>query len=429
MEPGLNWVRAAGTAIMTATSRSETSSEKLSEERLAHALVSRGLVTRDEVQLCRASSAQDLGAEAFLSRLVRAGFLTANQARRASQELATLLGQQIPGFELQDRLGQGTMGIVYKANQLSMNRLVAIKVLQPRLAANRAFLERFTREAHSAARLSHNNIVQAFDVGSAGSLHYLIMEYVEGTTIKQELEAGKVYNERVAVEIVLQIAQALQHAHRRGLIHRDIKPANIILTPDGVAKLADLGLARQTNDEALDEAERGMTIGTPFYICPEQIRGEETIDIRADIYSLGATFYHMVTGHPPFPGKKVDAVLHDHLEKELTPPDHLNTSLSAGVGEVIEIMMAKDRAQRYPTPGDLLIDLECLLSGQPPKLARQRIAEGTLAQLARGEAADDDDDEAEGSGAHRLWLGVLGGLLGLSVVLNVLLFVVLFLRR
>src|SRR5439155_18080006 len=146
----------------------------------------------------------------------------------------------------------------------------------------------------------------AIDVGSTGNLHYFVMEYVEGTTLKQELESGKRYEEREAVEIVLQLAQPLQHAHRRGLIHRDVKPANIILTSDGIAKLADLGMARETTDKVLARAEKGMTIGTPFYIAPEQIRGREDIDSRADIYSLGATLYHMVTGQPPFPGTKSD---------------------------------------------------------------------------------------------------------------------------
>src|SRR5207237_1732278 len=137
--------------------------------------------------------------------------------------LAVLLGQQIPGYQLLEKLGQGSMGTVYKARQLSMDRLVAIKVLLPRLVTDPEFLARFRREAHLAARLSHNNVVQAIDVGSAGPLHYFIMEYVEGTTIREEIDGGKVFAERVAVEIVLQLAQALEHANRRGLIHRDIK--------------------------------------------------------------------------------------------------------------------------------------------------------------------------------------------------------------
>src|SRR5207302_4134749 len=130
-------------------------------------------------------------------------------------------------------------------------------------------------------------------------------------------------------------------------------------TTEGIAKLADLGMARGTTDHALAKAEKGMTIGTPFYIAPEQIRSREDVDSRADIYSLGATLYHMVTGQPPFPGDKLDEVLRAHLEEELTPPDHLNTTLSAGLGEVVEFMMAKQRNRRYPSPDDLIIDLQC----------------------------------------------------------------------
>src|SRR5260370_32207812 len=158
------------------------------------------------------------------------------------------------------------MGPVVKDREWGMDRLVGIKTLLPRYADNQEFLDRFVREAHVAAKLSHNNIVQAIDVGSAGNLHYFVMEYVEGITIKQEIEKGKVYSEKEAVDIVLQIAQALAHAHRRKLIHRDIKPANIILTADGTAKLADLGMARGTSDFAQAKAEKGMTIGTPYYI-------------------------------------------------------------------------------------------------------------------------------------------------------------------
>jgi serine/threonine-protein kinase len=396
------------------------SSTKLAEERLAHALVSRGLVTREEVQQSRQGEAA--GAEGLLSRLVESGSLTQAQARRAKQELPQMLGQDIPGYELREKLGQGAMGTVYKARQLSMNRLVAVKVLHSRLAANPDFLQRFTREAHLAAKLSHNNVIQAIDVGSTGNRHYFVMEYVEGTTLKQELEAGKRYDEHTAVEIVLQVAQAIQHASRRGLIHRDIKPANIVLTPDGIAKLADLGMARETGDADLARAEKGMTIGTPYYISPEQIEGHEDIDVRADIYSLGATFYHLVTGRRPFPGKEIDKVLQAHLEEDLTPPDHINTDLSSGLGEVVEFMMAKDRGERYQKPDDLILDLECLLAGEAPKLARQKIEAATLKGLAEG---DEDEEEARPRGRKQgfewWWLAILGGLLGVSLLLNLIL--------
>jgi serine/threonine-protein kinase len=396
----------------------------LEQERLAHALISRGLITQDEVQGCK--SPEGPGAKPLLTRLVECGALTAAQARRALHKLSALIGEEIPGYEILEQLGQGAMGTVYKARQLSMNRLVAIKKLHPRLAANPEFLKRLTHEAHLAAKLSHNNIVQAIDVGCAGSIHYFVMEYVSGTTIKEEIEAGKIYPEKEAVEIALQIAQALQHAHRRGLIHRDIKPGNIVITLDGIAKLADLGMARDTADRARARAEKGLTIGTPYYIAPEQIRGQEDIDVRADIYSLGATLYHMVTGQPPFPEKGVDAVLSAHLSQELTPPDHINRKLSAGLGEVVEVMMARDRSQRYRNPDDLILDLECLLNGEPPKLARQKIEAATLQQLAEGDEEEDEDAPLESSGPPGgawLWIGVLGGLLAVSVIVNVILLV------
>ncbi|MFL5242925.1 MAG: serine/threonine-protein kinase [Gemmataceae bacterium] len=395
---------------------------KSNEDRFLHALVSRGLVTLEEIQQCILE--RGMGPEACSARLVQAGYLTPGQAQRALAELPALASQQIPGYQLLERLGQGSAGAVFKARQLSMNRLVAIKILHPRRAADPEYLKRLTREAHLAAKLSHNNIIQAIDVGSIGKVHYFVMEHVEGTTLRKELEDGRRFSEREAVDIILQIAQALEHANRRGLLHRDVKPANIVLTRDGIAKLADLGMARDTSDQALARAEAGMTIGTPFYMAPEQIAGRTDIDIRADIYSLGATFYHLVTGQPPFPGKDIDTVLQGHLTKELTPPDHLNTELSSGLGEVVEFMMAKNRADRYQKPEDLILDLECLLNGDPPKLARQRIEAAMLEQLEEGEP-DDEGKKGIWRGREVIWLAIVAAALGLSLLMNL----VQFLRR
>jgi serine/threonine-protein kinase len=164
-----------------------------------------------------------------------------------------------------------------------------------------------------------------------------------------------------------------------------------------------------------------MTIGTPFYISPEQIYPLDEIDGRADIYSLGATLYHMVTGQPPFPGTKVDEVLRAHLEQELTPPDHLNTALSSGLGEMVEFMMARDRRHRYPTAEDLILDLKSLLNGQPPTLARERIAAGTLDELAEGEEDEPDTVEIALNKPNRIGLAVLGSLLAVSLLLNLVL--------
>ena len=153
-------------------------------------------------------------------------------------------------------------------------------------------------------------------------------------------------------------------------------------------------MARGTTDYAQARAEKGMTIGTPFYIAPEQIKSQGDVDSRADMYSLGATLYHMVTGQPPFPYPKTSQVLHAHLSEELTPPDHLNTKLSAGLGEVVEFMMAKNPDDRYPSPAELVIDLECLMQGESPKMARQKCMEASMLQdLAKGETVDEEGEE------------------------------------
>jgi serine/threonine protein kinase len=193
-----------------------------------------------------------------------------------------------------------------------------------------------------------------------------------------------------------------------------------VLTKDGIAKLADLGMARENTDIDLINKEKGMIIGTPNYIAPDQVRGQTDIDTRADIYSLGATLYHMVTGQPPFTGATVMEVVKAHETQELTPPDHLNVNLSAGIGEVVEMMMAKDRDERYHTAGELIIDLECLLNEEPPRLARQKVSQ-SLSQLSEGET----DEEAEPLEVMPNWvmptLVGMGVGLFLSLLLNLIL--------
>jgi serine/threonine protein kinase len=406
---------------MSAAPKSDVATS-IEDEKLAHALVSRGLITRDEWQEARTPEA--VGNPALiLARLVQNGHLTLNQAQRLKGELANITAQQIPGYKLLDKLGEGSTGTVFKARQLSMDRLVAIKVLFPKLAANREFLERFQREAHLAAKFSSNNVIQAIDVGQAGGYNYFVMEYVEGVTIKDELSKGKIYEEKEAVDIVLQIAQALQHAHRRNLIHRDIKPANIVITREGVAKLADLGMARATGDQPGVKEEKGIA-GTPYYMAPEQIRGKKDVDSRVDIYALGATLFHMVTGRPPFPYPTTKEVLRAHLEEELTPPDHLNTKLSSGLGEVVEFMMAKSRKKRYPSPDELIVDLECLLHDEPPKFARQNMA-AALESLSHGQAETEEEEEESDDGKPQMvpltWALIMMGILALSCVGNLFL--------
>jgi serine/threonine-protein kinase len=254
------------------------------------------------------------------------------------------------------------MGTVYQALQVSLDRIVAIKVLTPALAENPRFARRFEREAMASAKLNHPNIVAALDVGEENGMHYLVMEYVPGRNVSQLLDAGP-FDEHKAVGVAIQVARALDHAHRSEIVHRDIKPANILVTAEGVAKLGDLGLAKNIEGDA-SATEEGIAMGTPFYVSPEQARGERRIDIRADIYSLGATLYHMVTGRVPFPGPNPAVVMTRHLNDPLEPPDEVNKRVGRGLSQIIEKMMAKDREARYQTPADLIADLQAWLEGR-----------------------------------------------------------------
>jgi serine/threonine protein kinase len=364
---------------------------------LAKLVVEKHLCTEGELQECT-DVMQNLarqGKPASLSdALVKQGYVTNNQIKRIKSTIEEARpSHRIPGYQILEKLGAGAMATVFKAKQLSLDRDVAIKVLPKRLSENPEYVERFYKEGRAAARLNHNNIVQAIDVGSARGYHYFVMEYVEGKTVYDDLSKGQAYDEAVALDMITQIAEALAHAHERGLIHRDVKPKNIMITTDGVAKLADMGLAREAADEGAAQMEAGRAYGTPYYISPEQIRGEVDIDFRADIYSLGATFYHMVTGRVPFDAPTPSAVMHKHLKEVLVPPDHINPALSVGVAEVIEVMMAKKREDRYTSITVLLEDLRAIRSGEPPLQAHHKFDAHVLADLEKGKAHTDQNLE------------------------------------
>jgi len=352
-------------------------------------VVELGLATRTEVDFCREQQKQssDPNQRSLGDLLVEHNFITINQAKRIRGQLEERRSGELPGYHVLGKLGKGAMATVYKARQLSLDRIVAVKVLPKKMSDNAEFVDRFYKEGRAAARLSHNNIVQAIDVGSnADGLHYFVMEYIEGDTLYDIMQPppvgqGRHFTEAEALDITIQIADALAHAHQRGLIHRDVKPKNILLTPQGVAKLTDLGLARATDDLQAAESEAGKAYGTPYYISPEQIRGDVNIDFRADIYSLGATMYHLVTGRPPFEGETPSAVMHKHLRQALVPPDHVNTALSSGIGEIIEVAMAKDRDERYARTEDMLEDLRDVRAGNPPTHARRAVDLESLARI------------------------------------------------
>src|SRR5438552_10065407 len=352
-------------------------------------VIDTGLATKSEIEFCREQQkeASDPNQRSLADLLVEHSFITVNQAKRIRNQLEDRKRQQIPGYEMIGLVGKGAMAKVFKAKQKSLDRIVAVKVLPKKMSDNVEFIERFYKEGKAAARLSHNNIVQAIDVGTTpDNLHYFVMEYVEGKTLYDIMQPppvgeGRTFSEAEALDITIQIAEALDHAHQRGLIHRDVKPKNILLTKGGVAKLTDLGLARATDDKHAAESEAGKAYGTPYYISPEQIRGDVDIDFRADIYSLGATLYHLVTGHPPFEGESPSAVMHKHLKQPLVPADHVNTALSAGIGEIIDMSMAKRREDRYQSTVDMLEDLRAVRRGAPPEHARRAVDLDSLAKM------------------------------------------------
>jgi len=357
--------------------------------------------------------------------MVDLGYVTNTQAERlkTSIKLSKVAAHQIPGYKIQGKLGAGAMAVVYKAKQLSLNRTVAIKVLPKRFSENPEYVERFYKEGQAAGKFNHNNIVQAFDVGEAGGYHYFVMEYVEGKTIYEDLATGKVFDEDEALDIIIQVAHALNHAHSCGLIHRDVKPKNIMINTDGVVKLADMGLARETTDIETAQTEAGKAYGTPYYIAPEQIRGKIDIDGRADIYGLGATLYHMVTGRVPFMADDPSDVMRKHLREQLIPPDHINTMLSAGISEVIEVMMAKRKGDRYNNVEELLTDLEAVRDGQPPLRAHKRFDVSALEQLETGEAIEDKEKLYEEDTISHYRIATLA--LGAAVVILLLVIVLL----
>ncbi|NLH16186.1 MAG: serine/threonine protein kinase [Phycisphaerae bacterium] len=354
--------------------------------------VEQRLCTEEELQRCQDEAKQRQASDPTSVEylLIHHQFITKNQAHRLRSSIRDSKDatSQIPGYKVINKLGSGAMAVVYKAKQISLDRVVAIKVLPKRFSEKPDYIRRFFQEGKIAAKLNHNNIVQAIDVGEAGGVYYFVMEYVEGKTLYDDLSKGKIFLESEALDIIIQLAHALQHAHAQGLIHRDVKPKNVMINMEGVVKLADMGLARETADIKAARNEQGKAFGTPYYISPEQIRGELDIDGRSDIYSLGATLYHMVTGRVPFDASTPAEVMRKHLKEPLVPPDHLNTLLSAGISEVIEVMMAKNRQDRYSNVEELLLDLEAIRNGQSPLRARQKFNLQALEQLEQGETVD-----------------------------------------
>ncbi len=271
------------------------------------------------------------------------------------------VGKVLGGFEILAKVGEGGMGAVFKARQASVGRVVALKVLPPLLARDKKTVERFLREARAAAMLKHPNLLQVFDAGVADGSYYYAMEFVDGQSVRKLLDAARYLPEQRALEIARDVASALDCAHSAGLVHRDVKPANILIASDGSVKLADLGLARKTAATDAAVTQPGVVLGTPNYIAPEQIRGEEKLDGRCDVYSLGATLYHMLAGAPPFSGRVPGEVMAKHLTEPVPDPRRLNPHISPQASRIVQKAMAKEREHRYTNAKALVHEINSLL--------------------------------------------------------------------
>ncbi len=316
-----------------------------------------------------------------------------------------LIGKKLGNrYEIQEAIGEGGMARVYRGHDLKLNRSVAIKILYEHFANDTEFIRRFQQEAKAAAKLSHPAIVNVYDEGQEEGIYYIIMEYVEGYTLKNViLRDGRLKPEE-AVHIAQQICDALVHAHRHNVIHRDVKPQNIMLTQEGRVKVADFGIARAATDSTITHGKSLM--GSVYYSSPEQARGN-IADQKSDVYSLGVVMYEMLTGALPFSGESPISVALKHLQEDITPPRQIEPSISPELEMIILRTMRKERSMRYQNAAELLQDLEEWLNAQHKNnyvkndlknrlLSYEQIDQARRAQDLQANRADESQDDEEG---------------------------------
>jgi hypothetical protein len=295
----------------------------------------------------------------WVGLLVGAGLLTRFQAEQIL--LGKWRGFTVGRYKVLERLGSGGAGTVYLCEHIKVRRKVAVKVLPTVRASNPAAVGRFHREARAAGVLNHPNLVKCHDIDQEGELHYLVMEYVDGASLHEIVARTGPMAPVRAAQYIRQAALGLQHAHEAGLVHRDVKPANILVDRGGTVRVLDLGLARffhDDNDLLTLKYDENNVLGTADYVAPEQALNSHGVDIRADIYSLGCTFYFLLAGQPPFPGGKAAQKLIWHQVKPPTPVRNLRAEVPEEMAAVVAKMLAKDPRERYQTPGELAVALE-----------------------------------------------------------------------
>ncbi|HJZ56495.1 MAG TPA: serine/threonine-protein kinase, partial [Gemmataceae bacterium] len=275
-------------------------------------------------------------------------------------ETPSVSGRRLGHFELIEAVGSGGMAAVLKARDLELGRIVALKILPPEAALDPENVTRFKQEARAAARLDHENVARVYFCGEDQGLHFIAFEFVEGITLRQMIDRRGTVPAAECVRYMIQVAAGLAHAAERGVVHRDIKPSNVIITPDGRAKIVDMGLARHLESGSVNGGvtQSGVTLGTFDYISPEQALDPRRADVRSDIYSLGCAFYHALTGRPPVPEGTAAKKLHAHQHIDPLDPRALNPAIPDELAAVLARMMAKDPDRRYQTPFDLIAHLK-----------------------------------------------------------------------
>ena len=258
-------------------------------------------------------------------------------------------------YELLEKIGDGGMAVVYKGKDKLLNRYIAVKILRPEFTKDATFVENFKRESQAAAGLSHPNIVGVYDVGRDGNINYIVMELIEGDTLNKIIEKEAPMDYRKVIDISKQVASALRTAHKNKIIHRDVKPHNIMVTNDGVVKLADFGIARAVNDATLSTGSK--IVGSVHYFSPEQARGNY-VDERSDIYSLGIVMYEMLTGKVPFDGDNPVTVALKHINEEIIPPRELEPSIPPALERIVMKATSKFQTNRYANADELIQDLD-----------------------------------------------------------------------
>lgn len=259
-------------------------------------------------------------------------------------------------YEILERIGSGGMSDVYKAKCHKLNRYVAIKVLKPEYSEDKTFVSKFRAEAQAAAGLMHANIVNVYDVGEENGIYYIVMELVEGITLKKYIEKKGVLGVREAVSIAIQVAQGIDAAHKHNIVHRDIKPQNIIISKEGKVKVTDFGIARAASSNTINSS----VMGSVHYISPEQARGGYS-DARSDIYSLGITIFEMLTGTVPFDGDSTVAVAVQHIQDEIPAPSTVAADIPLSIDRIVIKCTQKKPDRRYQTAAELITDLKKLL--------------------------------------------------------------------